>query len=144
MEPLTKAQIENIFKEIDQDHDGKITRENLTSTDYALSIFDNDPRALSVYNSSLRPSIASTMAKWPYKISACSAMGLDLNSMNLSSLNSMQKNILTNTYLSQPLDKQPPASNKATWSSKYFLNHIGTLQLTQSGSTFFWSGIRSR
>lgn len=63
MEPLTKAQIENIFKEIDQDHDGKITRENLTSTDYALSIFDNDPRALSVYNSSLRPSIASTMAK---------------------------------------------------------------------------------
>jgi hypothetical protein len=63
MEPLTKAQIENIFKEIDQDHDGKITRENLTSTDYALSIFDNDPTALSVYNSSLRPSIASTMAK---------------------------------------------------------------------------------
>lgn len=39
MEPLTKDQITNIFKEIDQDHDGFITRQDLASTNYALSLF---------------------------------------------------------------------------------------------------------
>lgn len=39
MEPLSKEQIANIFKEIDQNHDGFITRQDLASTDFALSLF---------------------------------------------------------------------------------------------------------
>jgi Ca2+-binding EF-hand superfamily protein len=48
MEPLNKEQIANIFKEIDQDHDGFITRQDLASSDYAVSLFENNPSALGV------------------------------------------------------------------------------------------------
>mgnify|MGYP000651613670 CR=1 FL=1 len=41
MEPLNKQQIENIFKEIDKDNDGKISQEDLLATDYATSLFNN-------------------------------------------------------------------------------------------------------
>lgn len=51
MESLTAPQIENIFKEIDQDHDGFITKHNLLASSYSLSIFDNHPVALSVPSS---------------------------------------------------------------------------------------------
>lgn len=39
MEPLSKEHITNIFKEIDQDHDGFISRQDLASTNFALSLF---------------------------------------------------------------------------------------------------------
>lgn len=63
MEPLTPAQIENIFKEIDADHDGLISRQDLASTDYALSLFENSPEALNVLPPTLRHSTASRTGK---------------------------------------------------------------------------------
>ena len=45
---LSAPAIETIFKEIDTDKDGYITRQDLESTEYPLSLFGGNPMALNV------------------------------------------------------------------------------------------------
>ncbi len=47
-EILTNEQIANIFKEIDTNNDGFITRQDLEATNYAISLFESTPSAFNV------------------------------------------------------------------------------------------------
>ena len=57
-EVLTSEQIANIFKEIDADNDGFITRQDLENTNFVISLFETTPNALNVCDLLYRASIA--------------------------------------------------------------------------------------
>jgi hypothetical protein len=59
MEVLSKEQIQAIFAEIDKDNDGLVSRQDVESTDYALTVFLNRPDVLNVPPLSFRPSPCS-------------------------------------------------------------------------------------
>jgi len=67
-EILTNEQIANIFKEIDTNNDGFITRQDLEATNYAISLFESTPSAFNVQYVWVRVLEVSMMGRWTWKI----------------------------------------------------------------------------
>lgn len=69
MIPSTQAEIDNIFKEIDKDKDGAISKQDLESTQYANTIFGNSPAITAVSPFTLSPSTPSPRTRWTWPTS---------------------------------------------------------------------------